>query len=140
MESLLERLYFKAVYTIGCLSVDGTRLCATLEATGGGKVANKALLKAMCYAYRLGVCQRQSHLQVPDGCLNQYIAEACKAVTCRCCPKVRSLLDSSGRLSAAEFSFQLNFSLKEMNFKVFIYLRILLIALYVIRRIAIKSD
>lgn len=31
MELLLERLYFKTAYTIGCLSVDGTRFCDTLE-------------------------------------------------------------------------------------------------------------
>ena len=31
MELLLERKYLKAAYTIGCLSVDGTRLCDTLE-------------------------------------------------------------------------------------------------------------
>lgn len=31
MELLLERRYLKAAYTIGCLSVDGTRFCDTLE-------------------------------------------------------------------------------------------------------------
>lgn len=31
MELLLERKYLKAAYTIGCLSVDGTRFCDTLE-------------------------------------------------------------------------------------------------------------
>lgn len=31
MELLLERLYLKADYTIGCLSVTGTRFCDTLE-------------------------------------------------------------------------------------------------------------
>lgn len=31
MELLLERRYLKEAYTIGCLSVDGTRFCDTLE-------------------------------------------------------------------------------------------------------------
>lgn len=31
MELLLERKYLKAAYTIGCLSIDGTRFCDTLE-------------------------------------------------------------------------------------------------------------
>lgn len=54
MELLLERLYFKAEYTIGCLSMDGTRFCDTLEdrvrdLKHETKVPGKTAIPAGCY-------------------------------------------------------------------------------------------
>lgn len=54
MELLLERKYLKAAYTIGCLSIDGTRFCDTLEdrvrdLSRGMKVAGATAIPAGRY-------------------------------------------------------------------------------------------
>ena len=54
MELLLERKYLKAAYTIGCLSVDGTRFCDTLEdrvrdLVHEPKVPGETAIPAGCY-------------------------------------------------------------------------------------------
>lgn len=54
MELLLERNYLKAAYTIGCLSVDGTRFCDTLEdrvcdLVYESKVPGETAIPAGCY-------------------------------------------------------------------------------------------